>query len=363
MSLNAAKIAELVSGILHGNPNAQVDDVSSISRSREGTLSFLSNPKEIRQLEKTSATVVLIPEKCDPGQIPFNGESLIVVDDPFNCFIQLLPMFKQSAPEPRPGIHPTAVVDRTATIGSNVTIGPHVSVGPDCRIGDGCHLHAGVVLQHNVTLGENVILHPRVVVYGNCELRNRVQVHSGSIIGADGFGYRFHGGAFHKIEHFGSVILEDDVEVGSCTTIDRGMFEPTVIGRGTKIDNLVMIAHNCQIGEHNVIVSQVGLAGSVSTGNYCRFGGQVGIADHLHIGEGANLMAQSGVFRNVEAGATLLGAPALPLEQQSKIMTAQTKLPETRQAVRRLQKQVEKLEAQLNELTSEDNSKESRRAA
>ncbi|MCA8988071.1 MAG: UDP-3-O-(3-hydroxymyristoyl)glucosamine N-acyltransferase, partial [Planctomycetaceae bacterium] len=240
----------------------------------------------------------------------------------------------------------TAVIDPTVKLGEGVHIGPHVNIDAHCQIGDGCRIHAGVSIGAHCQLASNVTLHPRVVLYANCCLGQNVIVHSSSVIGADGFGYQFQQGQFNKIPHYGNVILEDDVEIGACTTVDRGMFESTVIGRGTKIDNQVMIAHNCRIGEHNVIVSQVGLAGSVTTGNYCRFGGQVGIADHINIGHGASLMAQCGVFRDIPDGETVLGSPALPKDQQKKIMMAQIKLPEMRQALRALEKQFRELQKQ-----------------
>lgn len=349
MSLTATKIAELVAGILHGNPDATADDVSAISSSKSGTLAFLGDAREVHKLAKTSASIVLIPEACDPGKLQFSGEALIVTADPFTQFISLIPNFRNSTTQPAPQIHPTAVIDCSAVIGPDAYIGPHVTISANCRIGARCQIHANVAVGENTTLGNDVKLYPNVVLYGNCELQDRVIIHAGAVIGADGFGYQFREGAFHKIEHYGSVILEQDVEIGSCTTVDRGMFEPTVVGRGSKIDNHVMIAHNCRIGQHNVIVSQVGLAGSVTTGNYCRFGGQVGIADHVNIGDGASLMAQAGVFRDVEAGQTVLGAPALPKEQQAKIMMAQTKLPEMRQTLRKLQKEMDAVQKKLDQ--------------
>ncbi|TWT63618.1 UDP-3-O-(3-hydroxymyristoyl)glucosamine N-acyltransferase [Rubinisphaera italica] len=363
MSLTAAKIAEFVSGILHGNPDATADDVSAISSSKSGTLSFLGDARELHKLTNTSASIVLIPEECDPGKLQFSGEALIVTADPFTQFISLIPHFRNTTTQPAPQIHPSAIIDPTASISHDAYIGPHVSIAAGCRIGARCQIHANVVIGENSTLGEDVKLYPNSVLYGNCELQDRVIIHAGAVIGADGFGYQFREGAFHKIEHYGSVILEQDVEIGSCTTVDRGMFEPTVVGRGSKIDNHVMIAHNCRIGQHNVIVSQVGMAGSVTTGNYCRFGGQVGIADHVTIGEGASIMAQAGVFRDVELGQTMLGAPALPKEQQAKIMMAQTKLPEMRQTLRKLQKEMDAVQKKLDQQTDSPESIKLRPAA
>ena len=261
--------------------------------------------------------------------------------------MKLLSQFREAPTHQLTGISPNAIIDASASIGKDVVIGSYVSIAAGCQIGDGCVIHAGVSLAPNVVLEQNVMLHPNVVIYAGCRIGNRVIIHAGTVIGADGFGYKFSQGAYHKIQHYGIVVIEQDVEVGACTTIDRGMIDNTIIHQGTKIDNQVMIAHNCDIGPHNILVSQVGLAGSITTGENCRFGGQVGIADHVNVGKNSSLVAQAGVFRDIPEGETYGGSPATPMRDQKKIFMAQIKLPEMRQTVRKLQKQVAALEEQI----------------
>lgn len=354
MILTAAEIADLVNGELQGNPAAVVTDVSSVSHARPERLVFLADPREKKMLANCTASVVLIPAGCDCSGLDSENAAWISVADPFGAFMSLVPRFRRVRDAAPTGIAPTAVVSATAILGADVRLGDHVRIGAESRLGKNCVIHANVCIGDDVILGDDVTLFPGVVLYSGCRLGNRVTVHANTVLGADGFGYRFQGGEFHKLPHYGRVIVEDDVEIGACTTIDRGMIEDTVIGRGTKIDNQVMIAHNCRIGQHNVIVSQVGMAGSVTTGDYCRFGGQVGIADHVEIGAQSSLVAQAGVFRDIPAGETMGGSPAVPMNDQKKIALATLKLPEMRQTVRQLQKQVESLEARLSAKTSAD---------
>ena len=346
-TLTAAQIADMVSGELQGNPSAIIRDVSSVAQSRPETLCFLSDVRELKQLEQSSASVVLLPTGCTCAGIKTAIAATIAVADPFAAFMQIIPHFRQIRNHVAEGIAPTAIIDPTAQLGSGVSVGHYARIGAGCQIGPGCRIHSGVSIAEDVVLGRNVILYPGVVLYAGCRLGDRVIVHANAVLGADGLGYRFQTGEFRKLPHYGRVVLEDDVEIGASTTIDRGMIEDTVIGRGTKIDNQVMIGHNCQVGQHNIIVSQVGLAGSVTTGDYCRFGGQVGIADHVQIGAKSSLVAQAGVFRDIPAGETMGGSPAVPMSEQKKIALATMKLPELRQTVRQLQKQLEQLEARV----------------
>ncbi|MFN3160940.1 MAG: UDP-3-O-(3-hydroxymyristoyl)glucosamine N-acyltransferase [Rubinisphaera brasiliensis] len=346
MTLTAAEIAQLVEGTLHGNPETNVCDVSSLKKTRPETITFLADARETHKLAEIQASVVLVPENCDISKVETPASALIQTADPFKCWVALVEKFRSNPESLAAGIDPSAQVDPTAVLGSDVSVGPNAIIGAGCQIGDRCRIHAGVTLGPNVVLGDDVELHPKVVIYGGCVLKNRVGVHANSVIGADGFGYRFEAGQFVKLPHYGRVILEDDVEVGACSTIDRGMIDDTVIGQGSKIDNQVMIAHNCEIGKHNIVVSQVGLAGSVTTGDYCRFGGQVGVADHVHIGEKSSLMARSGVYKDMPAGDTSGGSPALPVDEWKKILMATLKLPELRQTVRQMQKQIARVEKQ-----------------
>jgi UDP-3-O-[3-hydroxymyristoyl] glucosamine N-acyltransferase len=207
-----------------------------------------------------------------------------------------------------------------------------------------------VVIGAGCRIGDQTTLYPNVVLYADVTVGSRVIIHAGAVLGADGFGYRFRQQRFEKIPQLGTVRIEDDVEIGACATIDRGMIGPTVIGEGTKLDNLVMVAHNCELGKHNVIVSQVGFAGSVTTGDFVRCAGKVGVADHVHLGTGCTLGAGTGVHKDIPAGETWVGYPARPHDEAFRIVMAQTKLPEMRQRMRELEKQLGKLMSEMETL-------------
>jgi UDP-3-O-[3-hydroxymyristoyl] glucosamine N-acyltransferase len=233
-------------------------------------------------------------------------------------------------------IDPLAYIHATAVLAPGVSVGPFAVIGENAVIGPNTVVHAGAVVGRRCRLGVEVVLFPHVVLYDDCVLGNRVVVHANAVIGADGFGYRMQQGRHVKVPQLGWVEIEDDVEIGAATTIDRGTFGPTRIGSGTKIDNLVQIAHNCQIGRHNLLAAQVGIAGSSSTGDYAVLAGQVGVADHLHIGERAVLAAQTGVTKDVPADARMIGFPARPEGPAKRMYVVLDQLPELRKEVRRI---------------------------
>lgn len=253
---------------------------------------------------------------------------------------------------PPVGISPEAYVNATAQIGRSTNIFPGAHVAAGVIIGDNCDIHPGVVIGRGCQLGDEVVLHPNVVLYENTNIGNRVILHAGAVIGADGFSYRLIDGRHERIPHYGSVRIEDDVEVGACTTIDRAMVDETIIGQGTKLDNLVMIGHNCEIGRHNLLVSQAGLAGSVTTGDYVICAGQVGIADHIHLGTRSVVGAKAGVHKDIPAGERQIGTPAIPEAECRRVVMAQHKLPEMRQQLKALERQVAELTSKLSQLTS-----------
>ncbi len=269
-----------------------------------------------------------------------NGKTMVRVKDPLMAFVSIVKRFHVlPSPEFR-GIHPTAIIHPSATVAEDVSIGAYVTIGEGCVIGPRCRLNNGVMVGHHCSLGEDVQLGPNVVLYDGCVIGNRVTILANSVIGADGFGYRTIAGKHVKIPQVGHVEIADDVEIGACTTIDRATFGATRIGTGSKIDNLVMIAHNCQLGRHNLIVGQVGLAGSVVTGDYVVMAGHVGVADHCKIGDRSMLGAKAGVHKDVPPDQKMLGAPATPAAEQMRIMSSLEKLPEIRKDIREIKKQL-----------------------
>ena len=272
-----------------------------------------------------------------PTDFPADPKPLIRVADPLAAFIRIVLKLRGDRPT-EPGTHPTAVVHPTATFGANPTVGPNVVIGQGTTIGANAVIGAGAVVGRFCTLGDDVTLHPRAVLYDDCVFGRRVTIHAGAVIGADGFGYRMVKGRHEKVPQLGGVVLDDDVEVGANATIDRGTFGATRIGTGTKIDNLVMIAHNCRVGRHNVIVSQVGMAGSSTTGDYVVLAGQVGVPDHAAIGDRAVVGAQSGLMGDVAADARVFGYPAMPGRDFLRCAAEARKLPAVREEVAAIKK-------------------------
>jgi UDP-3-O-[3-hydroxymyristoyl] glucosamine N-acyltransferase len=272
--------------------------------------------------------------------LPRNGLPLIRVADPLSAFVAIVRRL-HGRPEPPPvGIDPRAAVDPTARIGAGASIQPFASVGAGSVLGARCRLYPGAVVGRDCRLGDDVTLYANTVLYDGTVLGHRVIVHGNAVIGADGFGYRFQNGRHVKVPQLGHVEIGDDVEIGACSTIDRGTFQATRIGAGTKIDNLVQVGHNCRVGRHNLFVSQIGVAGSSTTGDYVVIAGQAGIVDHVHIGDGAVIGAKAGVTKDVPAGQKMLGAPATPEREQKRILMTLERLPEIRRDLRRIKQRL-----------------------
>ncbi len=344
ISRPVAALAALVQGEVFGLGDALVDDVAALDCVTPQTVTYIENSRRLRRLEGLTPGALVIPRDAVEAAQKALTCPLIAVDDPQGAFITLMLCFRPLATRETSGIsartciHPTAQIGPGTNVHSSAVIEAHVTIGANCDI------HAGVVVRRGSTVGDEVTLHPNSVLYPGMQLGSRVIIHANAVIGADGFGYRFQQGKYIRIPHTGIVRIEDDVEIGACTTIDRAMVGETVIGAGSKIDNLVMIAHNCRVGKHNAFASQVGFAGSVATGDYVRCGGQVGIADHLRIGHKATLGAKSGVMNDIDPGTTHVGIPARPDKEQFRMMLAAQRLPE-------LIKKVEALEQKLAALT------------
>ncbi|MEO7083236.1 MAG: UDP-3-O-(3-hydroxymyristoyl)glucosamine N-acyltransferase [Gemmatimonadaceae bacterium] len=332
-ALTAAAIAEVVGGRLVGDPSVSVNGVAPLDGAGRDHLSFLAAAKYAPLMAATRAGVVLVSAELEetPGDVP----ARIVVAKPQEAIQALVPRFYRAAVV-TPGIHPTAVIGARVKLGKDASVGPYVIVGDDVCAGDGLVVGAHTVIGAGVEIGSNVQLFPSVTIYSGSRIGNRVMVHSGARIGSDGFGYIQRDGQHVKIPHVGRCLIEDDVEIGANTTIDRGSIDNTVVGAGTKIDNLVQIGHNVRIGKVCLIMAQAGIAGSVRVEDGCMILGQVGIAGHHTIGAGARLAARAGVFGDIPAGETWSGYPARPHKEALRAQAALFKLPALLRRIERL---------------------------
>jgi UDP-3-O-[3-hydroxymyristoyl] glucosamine N-acyltransferase len=340
VQVTVTQLAALVQGRLHGDDRI-IHAARPMSEAGPDDITFIENERNARHLKNCRANTAIVPaalaarrqELLGAGGTPL---TLIEVNDPLTAFIAIVRHLHGEPELPLPSIDPRAAIDPSAVIGTDATVQPFVCIGEGSVVGARCRLYSGAVIGRNCRLGDDVVLHPHAVLYDGTVLGNRVIIHANAILGADGFGYRFQGGRHVKMPQFGNVEVGDDVEIGAGTTIDRGTFQATRIGAGTKIDNLVQIGHNCQIGKHNLFVSQVGIAGSCSTGDYVVLAGQVGVADHVHIEDQAVIGARSGVARDVPAGERMLGAPARPEGEEKRILLSLGRLPELCRDVRQV---------------------------
>jgi UDP-3-O-[3-hydroxymyristoyl] glucosamine N-acyltransferase len=331
--LTAGAIAEVVGGKLVGDGSVVVTGVAPLDRASPSDLSFLGAAKYASLFASSRAGVVLVlPQLAEaPGTTP----ARVIVDRPQEALLTLLPRFHRVA-APVPGVHPTAVIGTSARVGAGVSIGPYAVIGDGVEIGNGTVIGPHCVLGAGVRLGEQCQLVASVTVYSGSRIGNRVTLHAGVRIGSDGFGYVQRDGQHVKIPHVGRCLIEDDVEVGANTTIDRGSIDDTVIGAGTKIDNLVQIGHNVRIGKGCLIMGQAGIAGSVRVEDGCMILGQVGISGHHTIGKGARVAAQAGVFGDIPAGETWSGYPARPHKEALRAQAALFKLPSLLRRIERL---------------------------
>ncbi|MFO0937796.1 MAG: UDP-3-O-(3-hydroxymyristoyl)glucosamine N-acyltransferase [Gemmataceae bacterium] len=332
MTVTVKDIADWVHGELLGDSTRTIQRARPLTDAIAGDLTFVEDEKYLNAWHASAATAAIVPKS-----FAVNGKPIIRVDDPLMSFVTIVRKLRgQNVAATSNLIHPTAVIHPTAIVGADSSVGPYAVIGENARIGSRCTLHAGVSIGRHCQLADDVTLHPHVVLYDDCSIGNRVIIHAHAVIGADGFGYRTVAGKHVKVPQLGSVEVGDDVEIGACSTIDRGTFGPTKIGVGTKIDNQVMIGHNCKIGRHNILVSQVGIAGSTTTGDYVVMAGQVGVGDHLTIGDKVMLGAKAGVHQNVPAGSRMLGCPATPDREQMKMMMTMQKLPDMRKDLKRI---------------------------
>jgi len=334
MPLTAAELANHLQGKVVGDAAVLLKNFAPAENARPGDVTFAENGEYFVQAENSAASAIIVGAGFESAR-----KTLIQVANPRVGFARALELF---FPETRPavGVHPTAVIAATAQVDATAHVGPHCVIGERVRIGARAVLQGGDHVGADCRLGDDVILFPNVTLYPRTELGQRVRIHAGSVIGSDGFGYVLDGGAHLKVPQIGNVVVGDDVEIGACVTIDRGALGSTVVGRGTKIDNLVQIAHNVQIGEHCLLCSQVGIAGSTKLGNYVVLAGQVGLAGHLRIGNQVTIAAQSGVMHDIPDGAKWFGYPAQPDKDAKRQMVALRQLPGLIKRLAELEKQL-----------------------
>jgi UDP-3-O-[3-hydroxymyristoyl] glucosamine N-acyltransferase len=340
MEFTAKQIADFIGGKVEGDANATVNTFAKIEEGTKGAISFLSNPKYTQYIYDTESSIVLINEDVVLEK-PVNT-TLIRVKNAYECVAKLLQMYEASKPK-RMGVDTLAFVSPKATIGENVYIGAFAYIGDGATIGNGTQIHPHAVIEDGAKIGEHCVIYPNVTVYHGCKLGNNVTIHAGSVIGADGFGFAPNAEGYDKIPQIGIVTIEDNVEIGANTCIDRSTMGSTIIRKGVKLDNLIQVAHNCEIGENTVMSAQVGIAGSTKIGSWCMFGGQVGLAGHIQIGDKVFLGAQSGVPGNIKSDQTLIGTPPMEPKAYFRSQAIFRKLPELYKQINELQKQVDEL--------------------
>lgn len=339
MQITAAQIASFINATVEGDPLTSISDIAKIEEGRKDALSFIANAKYEHYLYTTEAGVIIISDKLELEQ-PVSA-TLLRVPDPYAAFAALLELYQKmmSGNDEKKGIEEPAYIDTTAVLGKDVYIGAFSYIGKNAKIGDGVKIYPGTYIGDKVTIGNNTTIYPGVKIYQHCFVGKNVMLHSGTIIGSDGFGFAPLGdGTYKKIPQLGNVIIEDDVEIGSNSTIDRATIGSTIIRKGVKLDNLIQVAHNVEIGEGTVIASQTGISGSTKIGKRCMIGGQAGIVGHIQLADDTRINAQSGVSKSVsKPGTALTGSPAGEYRSSLKSQAIFRNLPELLQRMQQLE--------------------------
>lgn len=339
MTETLGNLAALVGAELHGDPNLPVTGAETLLHARAGEITFAIHADLAVPLARSQATAVVVPPGFEP-----TGIAYLTIADVTGAFEKIVPLFRPTRIAAVRRIHPLAIISPSAKLSEDVAIDAGAVIGDDVVIGRGATIHSGVRIMAGCRVGEGSILFPNVCLYEHTRIGSRVILHSGVVVGAYGFGYRQVAGRHERCAQLGYVEIEDDVEIGANTTIDRGTYGATRIGAGTKIDNLAQIGHNCRIGKHNLICAQVGIAGSTITGDHVVMGGQAGLRDHIVIGDGATIGAASAVKGDVPAGVRIVGVPAVPEREFAAQLGGIGKLPEMRRQLKSIQEQVNRLE-------------------
>lgn len=343
MQFSATQIAMMIGGKVEGNPDAAVASFGKIEEAQAGQLAFLANPKYEEYLYSTNASIIIVNDTLELKQ-PV-AATLIKVADAYTSFAVLLDKYQQIQRQQLSGIQQPVYIDATAKIGGNVFIGAFAYLGEKVIVANGAKIYPNAYIGNNVIIGENAVIHPGVKIYHDCVIGKNVVIHAGTIIGSDGFGFAPQAdGTFKKIPQIGNVIIEDDVEIGANSTIDRATMGSTLIKSGAKLDNLLQIGHNAEVGNNTIIAAQSGISGSTKVGNSVMIGGQAGVVGHITIGDGAKINAQSGVSKSIEPGKTVTGSPAFDFTAALRSQATSRKLPE-------LEKRIKQLEIQIAALT------------
>ena len=345
MQFPASQIALIVNGRVEGDSQVTVSSFGKIEEAGRGQLSFLANPKYEEYLYTTAASIIIVNDSFELKQAV--SATLIRVPDAYTAFATLLGKYQEIMQQQLTGIQQPAFISGTATYGDNVFIGAFAYLGENVKIGKNCKIYPHVFIGNNTSIGDNCIIHPGVKIYHETQIGNQVIIHAGTVIGSDGFGFAPQAdGSFKKVPQIGNVVIEDQVEIGANATIDRATIGSTLIKSGAKLDNLIQVAHNVEVGHSTVIAAQAGISGSTKIGNGVMIGGQAGIVGHIQLGDGAKVNAQSGVSKSIEAGKAVTGSPAYDYTAALRSQAAARKLPE-------LEKRVKELEALVKQLLSE----------
>ena len=341
MEFSAQQIAGFLNGTIEGDPNVKVSNFSKIEEGKPGTLTFLANLKYAHHIYNTEASIVLVNNDFKPEQ-PIRA-TLVKVENAYAALAMLLNLVEQSKSKKK-GVDSTAFIAASAIVSDDCYVGNFAYIGEGVKMGKNCMVYPHAYIGDHVTVGDNCVFYPHATVYENCIIGNNCILHAGSVVGADGFGFAPEGETYKKIPQLGNVIIEDDVEIGANTTIDRAVMDSTIIRRGVKLDNLVQIAHNVEVGENTVMAAQVGIAGSVKVGKHCMFGGQVGLAGHIHVADHVVFGAQCGV----KEATPLLGAPAINAKNFMRSSAIFNRLPDIYRSLGQMQREIEQLKKEIN---------------
>jgi UDP-3-O-[3-hydroxymyristoyl] glucosamine N-acyltransferase len=344
MQKTLREIAKLLDGEVVGDADIVITGVSGIKEAREGDITFLANPKYLPLMEKTRASAIITSKEIKTAPKP-----IIRTENPSLAFAKMVSFMAPEEIRHPQGIHPTAILGKGVVLGKDVAIGPYTVIEDNVQVGDEVIIYSGCFIGHHTKIGNNSLIYANVSIRERITIGNRVIIHSGTVVGSDGFGFATIEGLHHKIPQVGTVEIGDDVEIGANVTIDRARFDKTVIGSGTKIDNLVQIAHNVVIGENSIIVAQVGISGSTTVGKNVILAGQVGLVGHINIGDNVVVMAQSGVSKSIPAGIMAWGYPAKPANVAKRVNACVQNLPRLYETIAELKKKIEELEKQIKQ--------------